>query len=696
MTKSIYIAGAESQVGKSAIAVAIIDSLLEDDITVAIYRPLIVAGTPDQMLINLLREYDTDQEYESGIGVTYDQMAAEPGASLAKIVAGFGVLRKRYDAVVVIGSDFTDVSDPIEFSLNARLAANLDAAAVVVVSGRNKTPEQLRRSAQYAMNEFIQHHVHVLGVVASRIDPPQFSDAEAALANLRVPVVALLPENRLLAAPTVRAQFEAVQAKVWRGGDTLDVESLGVVVSGMNLVNLLDRIPGEHTLVMASDRMDLLPGVLLAQTSENYEKLAALVLVGGYGIPPAIESLLQGLDLKLPIGITQLDSFATASILSRVEGTVTSSYRKICEARAEMAAHLDTKALLRALDAPRKQLRTHNLFEYEIMEQAGEDLMNIVLPEAEDRRILEATAALLEREAANIILLGNADQIRAHAAELGLNIDKATIVPLDEPETLQRYAEEYARLRAHKGVTLEQAFGKMTDPSYFGTMMVHFGDADAMVSGATHTTANTIRPALEFIKTRPGVKVVSGAYFMCMPDQVLVFADCAVNPNPTASELADIAISSADTAHAFGIEPLVAMLSYSTGTSGTGPDVDLVREATGLVQQRRPDIPVAGPIQFDAAIDPTVGKLKMPGSPVAGRATVFVFPDLNAGNACYKAVQRTAGAVAVGPVLQGLNNPITDLSRGAMVEDIVSTVAITAIQAQAKRAEIAAATHQPV
>lgn len=694
MTKSVYIAAAEAQVGKSAVALALIDALLKEGDAVALFRPLISAGAPDLMTRNLLAECCLDQDYESAVGVTYDDVSADADHSLATLVARYGQLRKRYDAVVIIGSDFADVSTPIEVSMNARIAQNLDAPVVMLVSGREKSVDKLVRSARYAVNEFAAHHNAITAVIATRVAPEQLDETVEALrtALRKVPVKAAVPENGVLAAPTVQLQFEGINARIWHGSpEALNRESLSVGVSGMTLPNLLERLDAEETLVMASDRLDLLPGVLLAQSSGKFPPLAGLVLVGGYDIPDFIAQLVEGLNVDLPIGLTDLDTYATANALARVEGAMTSTPRKIAAAREVMARHVDVGAILKALTAPRRTLRTHNVFEWEIMEQAGSDKVTIVLPESEDARILEATAALLEREVCEIVLLGRAEDITAHAAQLDFDVSRARIVHLDDPELVEKYAAEYARLRAAKGVTLDQARQKMADPSYFGTMMVQLGDADGMVSGATHTTANTIRPALEVVKTKPGVKVVSGAYFMCMPDQVLVFADCAVNPNPDASALADIAISSADTAAAFGIEPRVAMLSYSTADSGTGPDVDMMREATQLVRQRRPDIPVDGPIQFDAAIDPVVGTRKMPDSPVAGQATVFIFPDLNAGNNCYKAVQRTAGAVAVGPVLQGLKKPVTDLSRGAMVEDIVSTVAITAIQAQTERANAAQA-----
>ena len=322
------------------------------------------------------------------------------------------------------------------------------------------------------------------------------------------------------------------------------------------------------------------------------------------------------------------------------------------------------------------------MFEHQLMQMARRDLKRIVLPESTDDRVLTAADVVLKRHIAEIILLGDPGTVSRRAAELGLNLTKATVVDPKDPELLERFAAEYAKLRAHKGVTLEAAREKLADLSYFGTMMVHLGMADGMVSGAVNTTANTIRPSLEFVKTKPGVSVVSGSFLMAMSNRVVVYADCAVNPDPTPAQLADIAISSAQTAVSFGIEPRIAMLSYSTGTSGFGADVDKVREATELVREKAPDLKVEGPIQFDAAVDEVVAAKKMPGSEVAGRATVFIFPDLNTGNNTYKAVQRTSGAVAIGPVLQGLRKPVNDLSRGALVDDIVSTITITAIQAQ--------------
>ena len=340
----------------------------------------------------------------------------------------------------------------------------------------------------------------------------------------------------------------------------------------------------------------------------------------------------------------------------------------------------DAAAILRAAATPTAV--TPLAFQADLIERARADRKRIVLPEPDDDRVLQAAAQVLAAGIADITFVGDADYVAKRSGELGLDLSAAQVVSVDDPAYLERYAEEFARLRAKKGVTLEQAREKVTDVSYFGTMMVHMGDADGMVSGAAHTTAHTIVPSFQIIKTAPGVSVVSSIFLMAMKDRVWAFGDCAVNPNPTPEQLADIAVTSARTAAQFGVTPRVAMLSYSTGTSGAGPDVDAVVEATRLAREKAPELAIEGPIQFDAAVDAAVASKKLPGSDVAGKATVFVFPSLEAGNIGYKAVQRSSGALAVGPVLQGLNKPVNDLSRGALVEDIVNTVALTAVQAQ--------------
>jgi phosphate acetyltransferase len=408
-----------------------------------------------------------------------------------------------------------------------------------------------------------------------------------------------------------------------------------------------------------------------------------VVLTGGLAPPPAVLRLVEGAATRLPVALCDSDTFATARDLGAVRGRVTAgAERKVETALALFEQRVDGEALLDRLTVARSDVVTPLMFEFELLDRARADRRHVVLPEGTDERILRAAEVLGRRGVVDLTLLGAEDEVRTLAAELRVDLGDARVVDPHDDGLRERFAQEYHRLRAHRGVTLDAARDAVVDVSYFGTMMVLLGLADGMVSGAAHTTAHTIRPAFEVVRTVEGVSVVSSVFFMCLRDRVLVYGDCAVNPDPTAEQLADIAVSSARTARTFGVEPRVAMLSYSTGTSGSGEDVERVREATERVRDRAPELPVDGPIQYDAAVDASVARTKLPGSEVAGRATVFIFPDLNTGNNTYKAVQRSAGAVAVGPVLQGLRRPVNDLSRGATVQDVVTTVAITAIQAQ--------------
>ena len=689
VSNSIYVAAPEGRTGKSMVAVGMIEALTRTVSSVGVFRPVVASGSEDAILHTLISQPGVEQTYDEAVGVTYEQVHDDPDAALHTLVEKYALIKERYESVVILGSDYTATTSPTELTFNARVAANLNTPVVLVVSGRNRTPEDIRSAAEGGLAEFRAHHAKVIAVIANRVstierassDEVDPADLEAVRTEL-----AKLPDviTAALAAPTVRAQFDAVEANLVLGNpDLLDRESQDTLVAAMTLPNVLRRLTPESTVIMPGDRSDLLPGLLLAHRSGSFPPLAGIILLGGYEIPDTIVKLVDGIHNQLPIGMTNLGTYTSSDRMFRLEGAMTSSPRKVEVARRLFSEHIDVEALLKALQVHRSDVVTPLMFEHQLQEIARSDRRTIVMPESTDDRILTSADILLQRGVANLILLGDAQAIKQRATRLGLSLHGVTVVDPTDPELIERFAAEYARVRAHKGVTIEQAKEKLTDLSYFGTMMVHLGMADGMVSGAINTTANTIRPSLEFIKTKPGVSVVSGSFLMCMPDQVVVYADCAVNPNPTAAQLADIAISSAETAVAFGIEPRVAMLSYSTGTSGFGADVDKVREATEIVRQKMPDLALEGPIQFDAAVDPTVARTKLPDSPVAGRATVFIFPDLNTGNNTYKAVQRSSGAVAIGPVLQGLNKAVNDLSRGALVEDIVNTVAITAIQAQA-------------
>ncbi|WP_157635711.1 phosphate acetyltransferase, partial [Nostocoides japonicum] len=496
---------------------------------------------------------------------------------------------------------------------------------------------------------------------------------------------AALPEAPLLRAPTVRDLLEACEGRLLHGDpELLDRESMGLVIAAMTMPHVLDRLVEGGVVVVPGDRDEVVLGALLAHRSATFPSLSGIVVNGNLPLSAQVERLIAGLDVELPVVSAPEGTMATANRLGAVPGRITpTAHRKVATAVALVEEHLDPGTFLDGLRPPAgtDEIVTPLMFEHRIVEAAHRAGAHVVLPEGTERRILEATEEILARGIARVTLLGDVDRVHAQAAAIGLDLRQVSVVdPLTSPWR-ERFAAEYARLRAHKGVTTEQAHDVVSDPAYFGTLMVHLGEADGMVAGSVTTTAHTVRPALEVIRTVPGVSVVSSVFFMCLADRVLVYGDCAINPDPTAPQLADIAISSATTAQQFGIEPRVAMLSYSTGSSGTGADVDKVRAATDIVRERAPGLLVEGPIQYDAAVDPAVASTKLRDSLVAGRATVLVFPDLNTGNNTYKAVQRSAMAVAVGPVLQGLNRPVNDLSRGATVRDMVNTVAMTAIQA---------------
>jgi phosphate acetyltransferase len=687
--RSVYVASPEGLTGKSAVALGLLDALTREVGAVGVFRPLTTAGSGgddiDLIVDLLVNQPGISQTYDEAIGVTYEAARQDADEALHAIVERFGQLTDRFEVILVVGSDYTDVATGTELSFNAKIAANLGSPVVLVVHGRERSPEQIRAAAQHAIAELRANHAHTVAVIANRVDHDSEGAIRAALADLEDVVTAAIPESPLLSAPTFRALVEAADGELVLGSESwMDREALGVIVAAMSLPNVLDRLVPDVAVIAASDRTDLLPGLMLAHQSGTFPALAGILLTGGHDMPETIRRLSEGVQQDLPIALTDLGTFTTAERLMRVRGPITKdSSRKIEAAYREFAEQVDQAALLKAIDISGSEVRTPLMFSYQLMERARADRQRIVLPESQDDRILEATAILLRRGVADLTLLGDETKVRARASALGLDLDEASIVSPFDPDLVEKFAAGYAEARAHKGMTVQRAREIVSDISYFGTMMVHLGLADGMVSGAVNTTAHTIRPALEFVKTRPGVSTVSSVFLMCLADRVLVYGDCAVIPEPTTEQLADIAISSAETAQQFGIEPRVAMLSYSTGTSGSGADVEKVRAATALVAQRSPDLLLEGPIQYDAAVDPEVARTKLPDSPVAGRATVFIFPDLNTGNNTYKAVQRSANAVAIGPVLQGLRRPVNDLSRGALISDIVNTVAITAVQAQA-------------
>ncbi len=688
VARSLYVASPEGETGKATVALGLLDLLTRRVGRVGVFRPIVRSGDRPDYVLELLLDHDgVDLSYEVCAGVTYDDVHAEPDAAMAAIVDRYHAAARSCAAMVIVGSDYTDVGNPTEFSYNTRIAVNLGAPVVLVVHGRDRSPAEVRTVADLAVTELAAQFSRLVAIVANRVDPGQTAAVREALAT-KVPTYAI-PDEPLLTAPTVGDLMEACGGRL-RSGDPvmLEREALDVLVAAMTLPNVLDRLVDGCVVVTPGDRTDVLLGVLMAHASQTFPSLAGVVLNGGFELPAQVAQLIEGLGPRLPIVATDGGTYETATRLGSARGRLSrESPRKVETALALFDDHVDGPELLRQLDLTRSDVVTPLMFEHELLDRARAQRRRIVLPEGDEERILRAADTLLRRGVADLTLLGHPADIRAKANQLGLDVRAATVVDPYDPELRERFAREYARLRAHKGMTVEAARDVVVDVSYFATMMVLLGLADGMVSGSVHTTAHTIRPAFEIVKTPPGVSIVSSVFFMCLQDRVLVYGDCAVNPDPTAEQLADIAISSAGTAAQFGVEPRIAMLSYSTGESGAGAEVDKVRQATALVRERRPDLSVDGPIQYDAAIDASVAQTKLPDSEVAGRATVFVFPDLNTGNNTYKAVQRSAGAIAVGPVLQGLRKPVNDLSRGALVRDIVNTVAITAIQAATANAD---------
>ncbi|MDR1118660.1 MAG: phosphate acetyltransferase [Bifidobacteriaceae bacterium] len=685
MARSVYLASADRDAVKSIVAVGLIEELKRSYERVGVFRPVLRHADGVDHVLDLLKARDTIEAGRSvRIGTTYQHFVKAPEAAMEQVLTRYEEFRKLCDAVIIVGSDHTYVPGGEELSLNARIAANLGAPVVLVVAGTRWSPAQVVASAELSTATIESHHAKVIGVVANRCAPEDIAQVRAHLGHLDMPTAAI-PDSRIALAPTLGAVMEAIGGELVSGDPaSLGLEVLDMSIAAQEVEHVLAHLTPRSVVFFPGDRVGVLLGLAATQGDPNFPGLAGLILGGGYQPDRSVMDLARSLAGDLPIITTHKDSFAAAAASTLVRGQLDlSSQDKVEAALAAFEEGMDAHQFVEAMEEFAPQAVTPLAFQQSLAERARRDLKNIVLPEGSDDRILKAAARIAKLGAANVTILGARDPLLARAKDLGVDLGGANVVDPAHGDLAEHFADIYAELRAHKGMTKERALEIMNSSStYFATMMVHTGMADGMVSGAIHTTADTIRPAFEIIKTKPGTEVVSSVFLMAMADRVLVFGDCAVNPTPNPAQLAGIAVDSAATARAFGVEPRVAMLSYSTGSSGMGPDVDAVKEAVALAREAAPDLPLDGPLQYDAAVVPSVGAAKMPGSEVAGRATVLIFPDLDAGNIAYKAVQRSAGAVAIGPVLQGLRKPVNDLSRGALVEDIVNTIIITACQAQ--------------
>lgn len=696
MSKSIYLATTNPYSGKSLVSLGITELLLRRTNRVGVFRPLISvesARQRDKNIELLLSHFKLTLNYEDTFAFLRREAADLIGSGryddvLDKIIEKYKALESECDFVLCIGSDLVGGTAALEFDLNADVAKNLGCPVLLVTSGANRDASAVMGSVRANLTAFQERGCQVLGVIVNRAKMDTLEELKICLAE-GLPrddvLLSVIPAHKILSSPTLKEVAEHLDAEILYGANQLDKLAYRYLVIAMQLQNYLPHLSENALLITPGDRNDVILSALQAHQSQFYPQISGLVLSGGLKPVPSVTHLLDGLPGMVPILSVQTDTYETATEIATVRSYITAGNQaKIALSLELFEEFVDTRGLETRMSSVTPRGLPPKMFIYNLVQQAKSDKRHIVLPEGNDERILRAAEVLLGREIVDLTLLGDPEEISGLIQKLGLNIDleRVPVIHLQHSPLLQEYTQTLYELRKHKGMTLQMAADLMCGVSYFGTMMVYKGNADGLVSGAAHSTLHTIRPALQFVKTKPGFAIVSSVFFMCLDDEVLVYGDCAVNPDPNAEQLAEIAITSADTALAFGIEPRVAMLSYSSGESGVGEEVEKVRQATRIARERRPDLRIEGPIQYDAAVDPGVAARKIPGSDVAGQASVFIFPDLNTGNNTYKAVQRETGAIAIGPILQGLNKPVNDLSRGCTVDDIINTVVITAIQAQ--------------
>ncbi len=695
MSKAIYIATSDHNSGKSIITLGLMSILIGKTAKVGYFRPIIedfVDGEVDNHIETVLSYFNLDIEFDDAYAITKSRLIKKKnkgkiGEVLDTIIEKYKKLEERFDFVLVEGTSFTGEGTSIELDLNVLIAKNLGIPTIIVGSGVGKTLEELLDSLYLVYDSFKVKEVEVLSVFANKVQPENIELVTSSLqkslpSNVLVNTIPLISS---LNNPTMQEIVHELNAKVLFGENYLNNEIGHYSVGAMQLHNYLVHLHDNALVITPGDRSDIILGALQANESANYPTISGIILTGNIVPEESILKLIDGLSPIVPIIAVDGGTYHITNKIGSIKSEIyANNTHKIETSINTFEKYVEIEALSQRVITFQAEGMTPKMFQYNMVKRAKQHRKHIVLPEGNDDRIITAASRLLDMDVVDISIIGDKKQIESKVAELGLTLDfsKVNIINPIESEMYEDYANTYYELRKAKNVSITMARDLMEDVSYFGTMMVYKGHADGMVSGAAHTTQHTILPALQFIKTKPNSSVVSSVFFMCLEDRVSVFGDCAINPNPTAEQLAEIAISSAESSLAFGIEPKIAMLSYSSGSSGKGDEVDKVRTATAIVKEKRPDLKIEGPIQYDAAVDLSVGKSKMPDSEVAGQASVLIFPDLNTGNNTYKAVQRETGALAIGPMLQGLNKPVNDLSRGCTVDDIINTVVITAIQAQ--------------
>lgn len=695
MNKAIYIATSEENSGKSIITLGLMSMLIGKTAKVGYFRPIVEDfedGKIDNHIETVINHFGLDIDFQDAYAITKSKLIKKKnkgkiGEVLDLIIEKYKRLEEKFDFILVEGTSFTGEGTVIELDMNVLIAKNLGIPCIIVGSGVDKTLDELLDSLHIAYDSFKAKDVEVLAVIANKVQPENLNLVTEALKKSLPETVMInsIPIISSLNYPTIQDIISVLDAKVLFGATFLNNQIGSFSVGAMQLRNYLLNLKENGLVITPGDRADIILGALQANESVNYPTISGIVLTGNIVPEESILKLIEGLSTIVPIISVDGGTYMITNKIGNIKPKIFASDKnKILTSISTFENYVDVDNLADKLIKFQAEGMTPKMFQYNLVQRAKKHRKHIVLPEGNDDRIIIAAARLLEMDVVDITIIGDKKQIEDKITLLGLTLDlsKVSIIDPRKSEQYDDYVNTYYELRKEKKMTLEIARDLMEDGSYYGTMMVYKGHADGMVSGAAHTTQHTILPALQFIKTKPTSSVVSSIFFMCLEDRVSIFGDCAINPNPTAEQLAEIAISSAESSLAFGIEPKIAMLSYSSGSSGKGDEVDKVRKATEIVKAKRPDLKIEGPIQYDAAVDLEVGQSKMPNSEVAGRASVLIFPDLNTGNNTYKAVQRETGALAIGPMLQGLNKPVNDLSRGCTVDDIINTVVITAIQAQ--------------
>ena len=694
MSKAIYVATVESDSGKSLISLGLLRMMLTKSTKVGYFRPIINEfdnNGYDEHTNTAINFFNLETNYKDCFAYKQSEVVAllsegKEDEVIQKVIEKYKKLEANYDYVLVEGTDFSGEGGIIELDINLMIAKNLNIPALIVGSGNGKKKKDFINTMQLSYNSFISKEVDVIGIVANKIEEDEVDYIRKELIKsfpeqLQIDII---PKIDFLAFPTVKEVVQALKGRVLFGAQFLD-NAIGSYSTGaMQLRNYLTRIKENALVITPGDRADIILGALQANASKNYPKIAGIILTGTIIPEESILKLIEGVQSTVPIVSVDGGTFGISNKIGAVKSKIYATHnKKILLSLDTFDTYVNAEGLTNILTSYQSNKLTPSMFQYNLLQKARIIKKHIVLPEGEDERILKAAARLQMLNIVDLTLLGDQNTIQLKCDQIGLqiNLDALNILNPEDSIYNKDFATTLFEARKHKGMSEATANDLVHDVSYFGTLMILNGLADGMVSGAIHTTMHTIKPALQLIKTKPGVSVVSSVFFMCLSDRVSVMGDCAVNPNPNAEQLSEIAISSAASAEAFGIEAKVAMLSYSSGSSGKGEEVEKVRKATELAKAKKPNLQIEGPIQYDAAVDMSVAKTKMPNSEVAGQASVLIFPDLNTGNNTYKAIQRETGALAIGPMLQGLNKPVNDLSRGCTVDDIFNTVLLTAIQA---------------